>query len=842
MDQFRQVGEALGGIRSLMVLKEDIQINRKQCLLLYDIFNLAYDTISDEIRQNLRLEEKNIKWKALENPLKELHRIFKEGESYIKSCLEIKDWWGKAIAFHQNRECVELHIHNLLFCFSIVVDAIESAGEIACVDQDDMQKRRILLMKKYEGDWNDPKLFQWRYGKEYLVSREICNRLESSWREDRWILLETIKEKKNSTVVPNHSKNEQRLAELMIHKLNGNEPNGKLFPGSTLTATKDYTVKRRLGSGGSHCKEIQWFGESFALKNFYGEVNEDLRSEISKVLSLSHPNILQYHCIFHDEDKKEGYLVMEAMNKSLSTFVKENSGPRKRITISLPSAVDIMLQVARGMEYLHSQKIYHGDLNPSNVLLKPRHPASEGYFYAKINGYRLTNSMKYNSKRNVAANQNTEEPIIWYAPEVLNEMERGSKKVIHKYTEKADVYSYGMLCFEILTGKVPFEEVHLQDDKTGRNIRAGERPLFPFTTPKFLVTLTRKCWQAESSNRPSFSAICRILRHIKKCLVINPDLGQPESAPPIVDYCDIEMGYSTLFPAGWKLDFAPISQVPFQMFAYRLVEKEKVSANLNKVWDLARDGQSGWGPSSMDGGNNGGAGEDSFFKATDRRSVCSESPTTKVLSKPKDQRSVCSDTPWRRVLSMTAVENKLACSEFSWRKINDNSSTVGSKIERRNSFAGPAMVDQTSEGGDAVERNESDLLIPGENSHVENYPPSENNIETGEKNVVGEESKSQKGTLSRALSEAKFSSFGDKKKFRLSRTMSDLNIGSSPNIKKKDQMMPSTSDSMGSSAIFEIPEKKPLLSSKETEKKPTYYESGDKKLLIKRKKLDSSLG
>jgi serine/threonine protein kinase len=55
-------------------------------------------------------------------------------------------------------------------------------------------------------------------------------------------------------------------------------------------------------------------------------------------------------------------------------YLKENCGSRGRIlfSLSLSIVVDIMLQIARGMEYLHSRKIFLGDLNPSNVLLKAR--------------------------------------------------------------------------------------------------------------------------------------------------------------------------------------------------------------------------------------------------------------------------------------------------------------------------------------------------------------------------------------------------------------------------------------------------------------------------------------
>lgn len=102
MEQFRQLGEALGGLKSVMVFRESIQINHRQCCLLLDVFTFAYECIADEIIQNLKFEEKNGKWKVLEHPFREIHKIFGEEEAYIRHCMETKDWWAKAIALWHN--------------------------------------------------------------------------------------------------------------------------------------------------------------------------------------------------------------------------------------------------------------------------------------------------------------------------------------------------------------------------------------------------------------------------------------------------------------------------------------------------------------------------------------------------------------------------------------------------------------------------------------------------------------------------------------------------------------------------------------------------------------------
>ncbi|KAI3937182.1 hypothetical protein MKW92_032433 [Papaver armeniacum] len=580
MDQFRHLGKVLGYLKALMVFRDDIQINQRQCCLLVDVYTLAYEVIAEEIKKNLRFEERNTKWKAIECPLKELHRIYKEGAHYIQQCLEIKDWWAKAISLAQNTDCIEFHIHNFLSCIPVVIEAIEIAGEIAGCDHDEIHKKR------------DPKLFQWKYGRQYLVSQDICNRLDTVWREDRWFLLQTIREMRSST---NLSKQEQRLAEILIRKLDDTEPE-TIFNSSLLVGSKDFQVRRRLGNGSSQYKEIQWLGESFAVRQFYGNIDK-LIPNISLLLSITHPNVMHFPWGFSDEDKKENFLVMELMNKDLFSYIKEIS-------------VDLMLQIARGMEYLHSQKIHHGDLNPYNVLVRTRNSSSDGYLHAK----------------NPSSPQETH-PHIWYAPEVLSEQEHSGDNCAFRCSEKADVYSFGMICYQLLTGKVPFEDLHGQGDKLSRNIRSGERPLFPFSPPKYLTSLTKRCWHAEPLQRPSFTSICRILRYIKRFLLMNPDHSQPDAPSPMMDYCDIEQGLSKKFCEWGNHDPLVVSQIPFQIFAYRGFEKERIIVNFRE-----RSSESGSDGASLCGDENGGTLEDPFSQIAEMPSVSCER-TEPVLKK-----------------------------------------------------------------------------------------------------------------------------------------------------------------------------------------------------------------
>ncbi|KAJ4768540.1 Protein kinase family protein [Rhynchospora pubera] len=609
MEQLRHLGETLGGVKTLMLFQDEIRVNNRQCRLLADMLSLAFDSVASEMRAHLCFEEKQTKWKTLDNPLRELNRIFKEAEAYIKLCLEPgKDWWANAVALAGNMDCLEVHLHNLLWSLPVVLEAIEYAGEFSGCDEKEIARKKVFFRKKYDTELLDKRLFQYRFskmlsnsilvimylfqkrllyvaylgfcfqtshqptrfGKLFLDTEDLCKRMETAWKEDMWLLSQAIEERKQNQSKP-ITKQQARLADVLLG------PKGKTHQATVLL--NEYQVRRRLGVD-SQIKEAQWYGASFAVKHVFGEL-DPLMQEISLLSSINHPNVL--HCLysFYEEEKKECFILAELMKKDLMSYIKEVCSPNRRLPFPLLVAVDIMLQIARGMEYLHSRKIYHGDLNPANILVKPRSASSDGYLIVKIKGLGLsgsTNTLNTNS-------------CIWYAPEVLSN-ENTTTDI--RCTEKADVYSFAMICFELLTGKVPFEDNHLHGDKMSKNIRASERPLFPFQSPKYLTTLTKKCWQHDPAQRPSFSSICRILRYIKRFLVLNPDHGQPDSLIPPIEYCDIETSIlrRNLSLQG-KGGYTRVMEVPFQMYAYKVVERVKMNAsNKERGTESESDGAS----------------------------------------------------------------------------------------------------------------------------------------------------------------------------------------------------------------------------------------------------------
>ncbi|KAF0926733.1 hypothetical protein E2562_027163 [Oryza meyeriana var. granulata] len=595
MEQLRQVGEALGGVNALMAFHDELRVNPRQCGLLAHAYALSFDAVAGEVRARLHFDERLTKWKALEDPIRELHRVVRDGESFIRQCLEPRDWWTRAAAATHGTECVEHHLHNLLWSVAVVIETIENVGEMTGSDPDELARRRLALDRDYDKDLLDPKLFRRRLGKTYLATRELAARMDMAWKEDRWLLSQLLDERKGPTSPEPLTRQEHRLADLLA------APRGKLHPAAVLLS--DFHMRRRLGG---NLKEVQWMGEAFAVKHLVGIDADAAAAEVAMLASVSHPNVAHCRYCFHDEEKRELFVVMDQlMSKDLGCYVKEVTSAKRRVPLPLVVVVDTMLQIARGMEHLHSKKIYHGNLNPSNVLVKPRH--GDAYLQVKVTGFghgQSATAAVSNSGTKTPTNANANASgnlCIWCAPEVVG------NKPTAMCTEMADVYSFGMICFELLTGKIPFEDNHLQGDNMSKNIRAGERPLFPFQSPKYLTSLTKRCWHGDPAQRPAFHSICRVLRYVKRFLVMNPEQGQPDAPGPPVDYLDIEAQLLRRFPEWQGNAAARVSDVPFQMYAYRVMEREKTNAmlqiNRDRSSDSSSDGNSLCGDDSVNGGS-----------------------------------------------------------------------------------------------------------------------------------------------------------------------------------------------------------------------------------------------
>ena len=166
----------------------------------------------------------------------------------------------------------------------------------------------------------------------------------------------------------------------------------------------------------------------------------------------------------------------------------------------------ILYGVAEAMRYIHDKlKIVHRDLKPANVMLTDNlEPVVGDFGLAKI--------MSHEFLRQTQASGSP----VYMAPELLNSKE---------YSNKVDVYSYGVLCYELLSEKYAFQEVKSLPDLINKVV-SGKRPSLNISTiPESFKELIEKCWSSSIEERPSFKEISR---KFKKHQLLIPELDMNE--------------------------------------------------------------------------------------------------------------------------------------------------------------------------------------------------------------------------------------------------------------------------------------------------------------------------
>jgi serine/threonine protein kinase len=313
--------------------------------------------------------------------------------------------------------------------------------------------------------------------------------------------------------------------------------------------------------------ETNWLGEQYCKKVLREANLESFKSEFDILAGLCHPHVVRVVC-WAKEQKQDYSLVMDLMQEDLYHFLNPrpadtgsnhsdagfsdssddnstgskdaddddvsasvaaaavpSSTPEAAVVplLSMTAAVDLMLQVARGLKYLHSQRIVHRDVKSSNILVKaltgvPELEYKEGYLSAKLADFG-TSKTKISSTRFSMQTSNIG-TTPWMAPEMFS-VDSGALvpgRQLPAYPFKADVYSFALVCYEILTRKQPFED----EEKVvlRHRIKVDRlRPELPERCPTRLASLIQRCWEHNPRQRPDFHEICRELRYIKGLLL-----------------------------------------------------------------------------------------------------------------------------------------------------------------------------------------------------------------------------------------------------------------------------------------------------------------------------------
>lgn len=263
----------------------------------------------------------------------------------------------------------------------------------------------------------------------------------------------------------------------------------------------------------------QWMGVPCATKILQEETSPQVEASFLKeaciMSGLSHPNITKLiGCGTTTGENIHSFVIMELMKSNLSKWLLKQP---KGVPITRLAVIDLIHQIASGMCYLHDMHVAHRDLKPDNILVTSMGPnlMLDEYAYIKLVDFGVSKLEVGNVPLvPTGGNLGTSK---YMAPEAFGPDEQ--LQPIDAF--KADVFSFGATCSQVLTGEIPFSTILKHADILER-VKNGHRPKLPSNWPS-MTSLINECWSSSAQKRPSFSDICVRLQNLRSDTLKNGD-------------------------------------------------------------------------------------------------------------------------------------------------------------------------------------------------------------------------------------------------------------------------------------------------------------------------------
>jgi len=267
--------------------------------------------------------------------------------------------------------------------------------------------------------------------------------------------------------------------------------------------------------------EARWKRLSVAVKKLLPESLSYKRANFLKEITMfsliKHPNACPFYGAFIPPEEDDtpvqdiagGPLILmtlfkngslaDYLNKRRAELEKQNLFGKRQV-IETSTLINMAMNAANCIQFLHSRTIIHRDIKPANFLL-------DDNWVIRVTDFGVSRAM-YDISTGTYTYTGTE---VWMAPEVFNKY----------YDQKVDTYSFGLVLWSMLTGLLPYDNYKTLSAFTDEIIVAGTRETIPEFNPPVHPELSRlicKCWAADPVERPEFTEILERLYNMK-CLI-----------------------------------------------------------------------------------------------------------------------------------------------------------------------------------------------------------------------------------------------------------------------------------------------------------------------------------
>ncbi len=243
-------------------------------------------------------------------------------------------------------------------------------------------------------------------------------------------------------------------------------------------------------------KKGTYKGQSVAVKILLNQhmtihTKTEFEREVAVMSSLHHPNIVQ----FVGASNIEGKLALVTELAPLGNL----AGVLEETPLPLSLKMVILLEVARAIHFLHSNNIIHRDIKPLNVLVFAlEHKAT---CHVKLTDFGTSKFVSDSAAVTMTQNIGTTK---YMAPETLGKSPR--------FDKAADIYSFAILAWEVITNEHAFSDVEFQwQSEIERFVLKGGRLSIPPDMNHKLASLIVQCWQQDPTRRPAIAEVVQSL-------------------------------------------------------------------------------------------------------------------------------------------------------------------------------------------------------------------------------------------------------------------------------------------------------------------------------------------